>query len=175
MLFSIAISFLLGLFASLASAAPTLGARASISDISGAQNAWAADTSKVSQFLSSAARLSGTTLTGRAQTALDAELDELTQKAVLDGQFKASDPSVQAADATLTRPDTFQFVVDGLRQLSTSGASMSSADVAALVAKINDTRCANVLPAIDAYFRAASGFLKNGLTALANRPDNCPQ
>ncbi|KAI1774684.1 hypothetical protein F4818DRAFT_418585 [Hypoxylon cercidicola] len=172
MLSSIAVSFLLGL-ASLTQAAPALAVRASISDISGAQNAWAADTSKVSQFLSAAPKLRGASLAGAAQAALDAELDELTRKKVLDGQF-GGDPSVKAADATLTRPDTFQFVVDGLRTLATDGASMSAADVAALVARVNDTRCKNVLPAIDAYFRAASKKLNNGLAALANRPDNCP-
>ncbi|KAI4862789.1 hypothetical protein F4820DRAFT_398592 [Hypoxylon rubiginosum] len=172
MLSSIAISFLLGL-ASLTHAAPTLGARASISDIAGAQNAWASDTSHVSQFLSAAPTLSGASLTSQAQAALDAELDELTRKAVLDKQF-AADPSVQAAGATLARPDTFQFVVDGLRQFATQGASMSATEVNALVSRINNTRCKNVLPAIDAYFRAASSLLDNGLTALANRPNNCP-
>ncbi|KAI1142843.1 hypothetical protein F5Y05DRAFT_133747 [Hypoxylon sp. FL0543] len=170
---SIAIPFLLGL-AALTRAAPALNARTSISDISTAQNEWAADTSKVSQFLSAAPGLRGSALTTQAQAALDAELDELTRKAVLDAQF-SKDPSVQAASATLGRPDTFQTVVDGLRRFADDGASMSAADVGALVGQINDTRCKNVLPAIDAYFRAASGFLKNGLTALANRPDNCPQ
>ncbi|KAI1759557.1 hypothetical protein GGR53DRAFT_135180 [Hypoxylon sp. FL1150] len=174
MLSSIAVSFILGL-ASLTHAAPAAFApRASISDIGDAQNGWAADTSRVSQFLSAAPNLSGTALTSQAQAALDSELDELTRKAVLDGQF-GNDASIQEAGATLSRPDTFQFVVDGLRQLATQGAGMSAAEVNALVSQINATRCKNVLPAIDAYFRVASGFLNNGLTALANRPDNCPQ
>ncbi|OTA99911.1 hypothetical protein M426DRAFT_15967 [Hypoxylon sp. CI-4A] len=173
MLSSTPITLLLSLAALTTAAPTTLAPRASIDDISAAVNGWASDTSRVSQFLSSASSLSGKDLASHGATALASEQDELTHKAVLDGPF-GSDPNVKSASATLGRPDTFQFVVDGLRKFADDGASMSAADVASLVAQINATRCKNVLPAINAYFKAASAVLNNGLTALANLPDNCP-
>ncbi|KAI6088192.1 hypothetical protein F4821DRAFT_234832 [Hypoxylon rubiginosum] len=174
MLSSIAASFLLGLV-SLTHAAPTaivLTPRASASDVGDAQNSWAADTSRVSQFLSAAPDLSGSDLVEQAQAALDIFNGELAYKAVLDGVF-GGDPAVQAAAATLARPGTFQFVANGLQQFTTEGAGMDKTAVDILVSRINRARCRDVLPAIDAYLKAASAFLNNGLLMVANRPDNC--
>ncbi|XXH05583.1 hypothetical protein Hte_012015 [Hypoxylon texense] len=171
-------SFLLGL----ASLTPLTGAAPaptplSIEELGGARNAWASDTSKVSQFLSAAPSLTGAALASQAAAAFAAESDEKAQKAVLDKQFARSDgdDEVRAAKAVLERPDTFQAVLDGLEALaSAAGAGYSAAQVADAVGRINETRCRNVLPAIDAYFRAVGRVLDNGVTAVANRPDNCP-
>ena len=117
-----------------------------------AQGNWEADTSIVSSFLSSTDSLSGTALANAAQTALNAENNELTQKAVLDSQFvfvNNPNPTVQKANAVLVDQGTFQFVVNGLQNLATNGATMSAAQVSAAVASINIDRCNKVLPAID--------------------------
>ncbi|CAJ2512802.1 Uu.00g009210.m01.CDS01 [Anthostomella pinea] len=170
----IPISLLLGAFASISQGAsiPTARFQFSVADIADATNKWAADTSKVSQFLSRAPILLGSDLTTAAQVALAAEKDELTHKSVLDQQF-AANPSVQSAKNTLENPNNFQFVVDGLTTLS-NGAALSAKQVSDLVDQINLTRCKNVLPAIDRYFSASSAVLQNGLSLVANRPNNCP-
>ncbi|KAI2617742.1 hypothetical protein GGR54DRAFT_606737 [Hypoxylon sp. NC1633] len=165
-------SLLLGL-ASLSSAAPTLMSRSTIIDISGAVNGWASDTSQVSQFLSSAKGMSGEALQSRAQTILAVAQDEPLEKKKLD-DLLAPDASVKAAGEILERPDVFKVVVDNLSNLANGGASMTPLEVAAQIDGINETRCKNVLPAIDTYFKVASEKLNNGVRALANRPNNCP-
>ncbi|MAD84639.1 MAG: hypothetical protein CL912_16900 [Deltaproteobacteria bacterium] len=152
---------------------PLLTPRQSIQDIADAQNAWRADTSMVSQFLSVAPSLTGTALTSAASTALDAENNELLHKMVLDATFLATDTSVQDANDILVTQHKFQDVVDGLTNLKENGEGMTPADVKVEVGKINAGRCGSVLPAIDSYFRAAAGVLDNGGTLLATRPNNC--
>ena len=178
MLFSLSTAILLAL-STLSPAAPLTSRQSnppSPQDIADAANEWAADTSKVSQFLSAASSLSGSDLATQAATALSNELDELTHKAILDEQFNTADnPGVEQANNVLAGPQqTFQIVVDGLTNLANNGASMTPDQVAAEVQAINEDRCTFVLPAIDAYFLAVSDFLQNGLTLVANRPDNCP-
>lgn len=68
--------------------------------INAAVDAWMADTSMVSDFQNKAKSLSGQDLKKAAKVALDAELDELTHKAVLDRAF-GDQPEVQAANNTL--------------------------------------------------------------------------
>jgi hypothetical protein len=65
-------------------------------------------------------------------------------------------------------------VVNGLQALIENGANMSPSDVSATIRSINMNRCSLVLPSIDTYFQASGNLLNNGLTLLANRPDNCP-
>ena len=149
----------------------------STDDLSNAANAWAADTSRVSQFLSAAPGLSGQDLADQAAAALASENDELTQKAVLDSMFvfvAYPDSSVQQANHVLVDQKRFQFAVDGLSDLANNGATFSTDQISEAINEINKDRCSKVLPAIDAYFQAASGVLQNGLTLVANRPDNCP-
>jgi hypothetical protein len=176
MQYSSAATILLGLLANLSQGSPILETRQmpSISQIADAQNQWAADTSKVSQFLSAAPNLSGQELTMQAAAALASEKDELTHKAVLDMAFLSTDLSVQQANAVLVTQSTFQVVVNGLNNLATNGASLSQGQVNTLVLQINTDRCNFVLPAIDTYFRASGEFLDTGLIAVANRPNNCP-
>jgi hypothetical protein len=170
----------LSLLSSLALGAPTINSRQAPSTdaISTAANAWAADTGVVSQFLSAAGTLSGSALTSSAQNALDHELDELTQKAVLDAEFGPGGPMasglVVGANNTLVTQGTFNIVVVGLRGLADNGDAMSPDEVNAAVLGINMDRCVKVLPAIDVYLGAASRLLNNGLTLVANRPNNCP-
>ncbi|KAI0398994.1 hypothetical protein F4802DRAFT_82602 [Xylaria palmicola] len=167
---------LASILASLTQALPTaVDARASVSNqaLADAQNQWRADTSRVSQFLSAAPTLSGEGLATAAAAALASEQDELTHKAVLDGALLATDARVRAADDVLVAQGTFQSVVDALQQLTDSGAAMSPADVAALVARTNTVRCGRVLPAIDTYFRVTGEKLNNGGFLVATRPNNC--
>lgn len=146
----------------------------SIQHIADAQNEWAADTSKVSQFLSAAENLSPTDLVTQAATALANEKDELLHKMVLDNEFLSSNPSVQQANDVLVNQGKFQDVVNGLQDLADNGGSLTSDEVTSRIQTINQGRCTFVLPAIDTYFQASSSVLNNGLLTLANRPDNCP-
>jgi len=171
-------TLLLALLPAIASAAPALTARQtpSIQDIADAQNQWASDTSKVSQFLSAAPSLSGQDLADQAAAALSSENDELTHKAVLDNTFVFVTPAnsdVQNANNILVDQGNFAFVVNGLNDLATNGASFDQDHINAAISNINAVRCNAVLPAIDTYFQAAGQVLQNGVTLQANRPDNC--
>lgn len=149
-----------------------IAARASNQQIADAQNSWRADTSTVSQFLSAVPTLRGTKLTSAAQVALDAEIDELTHKKVLDVAF-ASDSRIVSANDVLVNQGTFQSVVDALRDFADNGASKSEAEINTLLRNTNSVRCGKVLPAIDMYFRVAGEKLNNGGFLLATRPTNC--
>ncbi|KAH9892962.1 hypothetical protein F4778DRAFT_784421 [Xylariomycetidae sp. FL2044] len=162
----------ISLFGALASASPVLP-RWGKTEIAEAANKWAADTSVVSQFLSRAPQLTGDALAQAAAVALAAENDEPARKARLDAAFDGN-AEVESAGAILEDPGNFPFVVQGLTTFSSQGAGMSAADVQDLVERINETRCQNVLPAIDTYFRASAAVTRNGLTLVANRPNNCP-
>ncbi|KAI0521256.1 hypothetical protein F5B22DRAFT_596317 [Xylaria bambusicola] len=140
--------------------------------IADAQNSWRADTSMVSQFLSSVPTLRGAELQSAAQVALNAEIDELTHKKVLDGVF-SSDPRIVQANNILVNQGTFQSVVDALQSFTDDGASMSEAEITTLLRNTNTVRCGQVLPAIDTYFRVAGERLNNGVLLLATRPNNC--
>ncbi|KAK5635320.1 hypothetical protein RRF57_011032 [Xylaria bambusicola] len=140
--------------------------------IADAQNSWRADTSMVSQFLSAVPTLRGAKLESAAKAALNAEVDELTHKKALDGVF-SSDPRIVQANNILVNQGTFQSVVDALQTFTDNGASMSDAEITALLRNTNTVRCGQVLPAIDTYFRVAGEKLNNGGLLLATRPNNC--
>ncbi|KAH8653966.1 hypothetical protein BGZ60DRAFT_419069 [Tricladium varicosporioides] len=149
-----------------------------LQDIADAQNQWASDTSKVSQFLSAAESLNPGDLVSQAATALENEKDELNHKAVLDNKFlfvSNPDENVQQANSKLVDQGTFMVVVNGLQALVDNGANMSPKDVSAAIRSINTGRCSLVLPSIDTYFQASGNLLNNGINLLANRPNNCPQ
>ena len=81
-----------------------------LQDIADAQNQWASNISKVSQFLSVAESLNSRDLVSQAATALANKKDELIHKAVLDNQFVfASNPdeNVQQANNELVDQGTF--------------------------------------------------------------------
>ncbi|KAI0905775.1 hypothetical protein F4824DRAFT_138035 [Ustulina deusta] len=137
-----------------------------------AQNDWRADTSVVSQFLSAVPTLKGSDLAAAAKVALDAENDELLHKKVLDQTFSA-DPRIVGANNVLVTQGTFQVVVDALQDFADNGASMSSAQISALLTNANSVRCSKVLPAIDTYFRVTADRLQNGGILVATRPNNC--
>lgn len=96
-----------------------------------------------------------------ALVAFNAEVDELTHKAVIDaanGQL----PNVQAANSTLATGGAFQDVVDKLQIMSQQGkAAANNIDL------INQNRCTNVLPNIDAYMAST------GSNSQAVRPNVC--
>ncbi|KAH8650343.1 hypothetical protein BGZ60DRAFT_534431 [Tricladium varicosporioides] len=147
-----------------------------LQDIADAQSQWASDTSKVSQFLSAAESLNPGDLVSQAATALANEKDELNHKAVLDNQFvfvSNPDENVQQANNVLVDQGTFMIVVNGLQALVDNGANMPPSNVSAAIQSINTDRCSLVLPSIDTYFQASGNLLNNGITLLANRPNNC--
>ena len=128
-------------------------------------------------FLSAAESLNSGDLVSQAATALANEKDELNHKAVFDNQFvfvSNPDENVQQANNELVDQGTFMVVVNGLQALVDNGANMSPSDVSAAIQSINMDRCSLVLPSIDTYFQASGNLLNNGVTLLANRPDNCP-
>lgn len=115
-----------------------------------AVNAWRADTGRVSRFLDTATLFTGQEYTRMAQMALDAELDELVQKEILD-QAMGARPEIQAASDVLSTQGYLLDVVDVLRAMVRDGPVTAVRDVDA----INRNRCVNVLPNVDAYFAAA--------------------
>lgn len=106
---------------------------------------------------------------GIADGAFKAEVDELTQKAVLD-QVIGNDPRVSLANLTLTN-GVFQSVVDNLQIMSTQGQARAS-----LISTINSVRCTQILPAIDTYFIVAAEYIgDNAQQRRAIRPNACAQ
>ncbi|KAF1984917.1 hypothetical protein K402DRAFT_296378, partial [Aulographum hederae CBS 113979] len=115
-----------------------------------AVDAWMRDTGVVSNFLNRATSYTDdTTFKNQARIAASAEVDELTNKAVLD-QYMPNDQSVQAANKTLSN-GSFQLVVDKLQEMADQGMKVAQQDVDA----INKDRCVQVLPSIDAYMKAS--------------------
>lgn len=96
-----------------------------------------------------------------ALVAFNAEVDELTHKAVIDAA-NGKDPQVIAANSTLATGGAFQDVVDKLKLMSQQGkAAVNNIDL------INQNRCTNVLPNIDAYMAST------GSNSQAIRPNVC--
>ncbi|KAJ3167189.1 hypothetical protein HDU88_002527 [Geranomyces variabilis] len=132
-----------------------------------AANAWRADTGKVSAFLNTAPTMSGTALLRAAAAANVAEKDELTHKAVIDRHPISKTAAVQRANNMLVTQGHFQAVVDALTNFPAQGGQ-------AAATRININRCPNVLPAIDAYLRAASAAAGGGVAnPAAIRPTAC--
>jgi hypothetical protein len=180
MQYSITTAILFALGSNIAHCSPLIARQSNpptLQDIADAQNQWVSDTSKVSQFLSAAESLNSRDLVSQAATALANEKDELNHKAVLDNQFlfvSNPDENIQQANNELVDQGTFMVVVNGLQALVDNGANMSPSDVSAAIQSINTDRCSLVLPSIDTYFQVSGNLLNNGITLLANRPNNCP-
>jgi hypothetical protein len=133
-------------------------------DLATAVANWMADTSMVSQFLNNGPTIQDDAAFKQAAlVAFNAEVDELTHKAIIDaanGQL----PNVQAANSTLATGGAFQDVVDKLQLMSQQGkVAASNIDL------INQNRCTNVLPNIDAYMASTGSNLQ------AVRPNLCDQ
>lgn len=146
-----------------ASASSSADTSPSDTQIKNAVQSWRNDTGKVSKFLNTATSFSGDEFTKQATIALNAELDELNHKMVLDAAFGQTD-AVKKANDTLATKGTFQAVVDVLQSMVDNGPDTAQAQVDA----INKNRCVNVLPNIDAYFAAAGS---PDLQAI--RPSGC--
>lgn len=152
----------------LAIALPTRHANESITIA--AQN-WLKDTKIVSDFLDFAVSLpSGTPpdLLRHAAAALDAELDELEHKAILDTYFHEANQKVFFANAVLAKAGIFQFVVDKLHDITKNGSLEEDVNA------INIARCAWILPAIDVYFEQVAIATNQTVFELAFRPLACP-
>ncbi|KAF8851308.1 hypothetical protein BDZ45DRAFT_696043 [Acephala macrosclerotiorum] len=146
------LSYCFTVLAVAASVAETITPKRQVSEtITAAANSWRNDTGTVSAFLDYAVSLlpnSPSDFLEHAATALAAELDELTHKAVLDKFFllNTTQPNhaVSDADSILVTDGTFQYVVDSLTDISKTGRLVN-------VLSINAVRCTYVLPAIDTY------------------------
>jgi hypothetical protein len=157
------------------------GQTPSTADLATAVANWMADTSMVSDFMNRGASIQNNVQFKQAATvAFNAEVDELTHKAIIDAAF-GTDPNVVAANSTLATGGAFQDVVDKLQQMSVQGrAAVGNIDL------INQNRCVNgmlsdsktfnnntktgsVLPNIDAYFASTGSNLQ------AVRPKVCDQ
>ncbi|GKT48259.1 uncharacterized protein ColSpa_08440 [Colletotrichum spaethianum] len=122
----------------------------SSTQIMNAVMSWMQDTGKVTKFLNTATSFTGAEFTKQATIALNAEIDELNHKMVLDTAFQGTDMVTQA-NAVLDTQGNFQAVVDTLQSMVTNGPDTAQKDVNT----INNNRCVNVLPNIDMYFAAA--------------------
>jgi len=137
--------------------------------MSTAVNAWMMDTGVVSNFLLNIGNslTDEMTFKNQAQIAHSAEVDELTHKAVLD-QFMPNNVNVQKANSTLSN-GAFQLVVDRLEDMAMQGRSQIQG-----ITDINNDRCVNVLPNIDAYMREAALTIGNGQPIQQSvRPSAC--
>lgn len=127
---------------------------------------WMTDTGKVTKFLNTATSFTGDEYTQQATIALNAEIDELNHKAVLD---VALDPAaIQSANDTLATQGNFQAVVDSLKAMVKEGPDTAQSRVN----EINNNRCVNVLPNINIYFSVAgapdsSAFVPTGCLEVA--------
>ncbi|KAF2736224.1 hypothetical protein EJ04DRAFT_511209 [Polyplosphaeria fusca] len=133
-------------------------------DLATAVSNWMADTSMVSNFLNTGAGITNNVAFKQAATvAFNAEVDELTHKAIID-QANGNQPDVIAANSTLVTGGAFQDVVDKLQLMSQQGrAAVENIDL------INQNRCVNVLPNIDAYMAST------GSASRAVRPQVCDE
>jgi len=104
---------------------------------------------------------------GIADGAFKAEVDELSQKAVLD-KVIGNDPRISIANLTLTN-GVFQSVVDNLQIMSMQGTSKIN-----LIDAINQVRCVQILPSIDTYMLVAAEYIgNNAQQRRAVRPNAC--
>jgi hypothetical protein len=110
----------------------------SAADLATAVSNWMADTSMVSNFMNTGASITNNVAFKQAATvAFNAEVDELTHKAIID-KATGTDPNVIAANSTLVTGGAFQDVVDKLQQMSIQGrAAVANIDL------INQNRCTN--------------------------------
>jgi hypothetical protein len=110
----------------------------SAADLATAVSNWMADTSMVSNFLNIGPTIQNDVQFKQAATvAFNAEVDELTHKAVIDAA-NGADPNVVAANSTLATGGSFQDVVDRLQQMSVQGkVAVGNIDL------INQNRCVN--------------------------------
>ncbi|KAL5115373.1 hypothetical protein ACEQ8H_006749 [Pleosporales sp. CAS-2024a] len=154
-----------------AAAPPGLGATASgngqipsPADVATAVANWQADTGMVSNFLNTGKSITdNNAFKVAAAVAFNAEVNELSHKAIIDA-VNGNQPSVIAANSTLAGAGAFQDVVNRLQQMATQGIS-----AVANIDLINQNRCVNVLPNIDAYMAST------GATNQAIRPKVCDQ
>jgi hypothetical protein len=132
-------------------AAPPAGgaATATPTDLPTAVSNWMADTSMVSNFLNTGnAMTNDTAFKAAALVAFNAEVDELTHKAIIE-QTLSQNPTVQGANSTLAGGGAFQDVVDKLMIMSMMGkAAANNIDL------INQNRCVNGLFICDSHFIA---------------------
>ena len=142
----------------------TNGQTPTAGDLATAVSNWMADTSMVSNFLNTGASIQNNAAFKQAAlVAYNAEVDELNHKAIIDAA-NGNQPNVQAANSTLATGGAFQDVVDKLQIMSVQGkAAANNIDL------INQNRCTNVLPNIDAYMAST------GSSSQAVRPQVCDQ
>ncbi|KAH6625819.1 hypothetical protein C7974DRAFT_208100 [Boeremia exigua] len=147
-----------------AGATGTNGQTPTAGDLATAVSNWMADTSMVSNFLNTGASIQNNAAFKQAAlVAYNAEVDELNHKAIIDAANGAQ-PNVQAANSTLATGGAFMDVVNKLQIMSVQGqAAANNIDL------INQNRCTNVLPNIDAYMAST------GSTSQAVRPQVCDQ
>jgi hypothetical protein len=141
--------------------------------LAAAADNWSVDIVTVSHFLDAAAggALTGQPLQDAATLAFNAEVNELTRPRRAIQEHECRHPGGRLL---LVGQMKFQFVLDGLSMLTTPEAgALQSHNVAAMVVMINNNRCANVLPAIDTYFRVTATFLGNPDPVFATRPIAC--
>ncbi|KAE9979132.1 hypothetical protein EG328_001073 [Venturia inaequalis] len=152
-----------------ASTAAKVTNQQAIAALQAAADNWSFDTGMVSnnQNTGKALAKNAAKFQAQANIAYNAEVDELTHKAILD-QIIGNDPDVSIANQTLTN-GCFQSVVDNLQIMANQGPSQAS-----LIDDINMVRCTQILPSIDTYLAVAARVIGPGATLrTAIRPDAC--
>ncbi|KIW08758.1 uncharacterized protein PV09_00696 [Verruconis gallopava] len=152
----------------IATGAPTSVDASTAQALQAAADNWSFDTAQVSNFLNTGKSLTGQQFNQGANIAYNAEVDELTHKAILDSVI-GNDPDVSIANQTLTN-GVFQSVVNNLQIMADQGANTQQ-----LIDFISNVRCTQILPSIDTYMAVAARVIGSGATLrTAIRPDTCP-
>jgi hypothetical protein len=150
-----------------ATGGPQSASGAQAQALQAAADNWSFDTGMVSNFQNTGKGLSGAQFNQAANVGYNAEVDELTHKAILDNII-GNDPDVSIANLTLTN-GVFQSVVNNLQIMSFQGKTKQ-----ALIDQINMVRCTQILPSIDTYLAVAARTIGQGATLrTAIRPDAC--
>jgi hypothetical protein len=133
---------------------------------------WRNDVVNVNSFLDSATSLSPADLQSAAQTALDFANDEPVELGVLSGIPGLAD---NALGAIQNLQETFGNVPSSLQNIINNPSDTSAVNTQ--LEQINNTRCCNVLPALDILWQACADDegISNVVDTSVPRPNSCSQ
>ena len=131
---------------------------------------WRTDVINVNSFLDSATSLSSTDLQSAAQTALGFANDEPVELAVLSAISGLAD---NAESAITLLEEVFGNVPTDLQNIINNSGDSNNVNLQ--LQEINDTRCCNVLPALDILWQACADDegISNLVDTSVPRPNAC--
>ena len=133
---------------------------------------WRTDVVNVNSFLDSATSLSPTDLQSAAQTTLGFASDEPVELGILSDISGLAD---NAEDAITLLKEVFGNVLTDLQNVINDPSDPSNVNLQ--LEEINNTRCCNVLPALDILWQACADDegISNVVDTSVPRPNSCSQ